>query len=137
MVYNSFSTVDSCTVAFSIDTIPPVVSVLESDNTTFAESEVPFNFTVNESFSKISYVLDGQENVTLAGNATLAGLSCGVHNVTVFAWDAAGNAGASETVFITITEPPESFPTTLVIAPVASVAVVGVGLTVYFRKRKR
>jgi nitrous oxidase accessory protein NosD len=32
---------------------------------------------------------------------------------------------------------PEPFPTALVIAPIASVAVIGVGLLVYFKKRKR
>ena len=33
--------------------------------------------------------------------------------------------------------PPEPFPTALVIASIASVAVVGVGLLVYFKKRKQ
>jgi len=32
---------------------------------------------------------------------------------------------------------PESFPTALVVAPIAIVAVIGVGLLVYFKKRKR
>ena len=138
MIYYSFSTVDSCTVGFTIDTIPPVVSVLELDNTTFVEPEFPLNFTVNESFSKISYVLDNQDNVTIDGNTTLTGLSNGVHNVTVYAWDAAGNTGASETICFTIAKEPEHFPTAIVAtASGASVAVIGIGGLVYFRKRKR
>jgi len=43
---------------------------------------------------------------------------------------------SSSVIFIVDTTP-TSFPTTLVIAPIASVAVMGVGLLVYFKKRKR
>jgi hypothetical protein len=126
------------TVGFTIDTVPPRVSVLELDNTTFVEPEFPLSFTVNESFSKISYVLDNQDNVTIDGNTTLTGLSNGVHNVTVYAWDATGNAGSSETITFTIAEEPEPFPTAFVAtASGTSLAVVGVGLLVYFKKRKR
>ena len=138
-VYYSFSTVDSCTVSFTIDTVPSAVSVSELDNKTFVEPDVPLNFTINESFSKISYVLDNGENVTTSGNTTLTGLSYGVHNVTAYAWDEAGNAAASETVYFTITEPepPEPFPTTMTIAPIASFAAIGAGVVVYFKKREK
>jgi hypothetical protein len=64
-------------------------------------------------------------------------LPYGEHNITVFATDEVGNTGASEIIFFTIDEPPEPFPTTMVIAPVASVAFVGVGLLFYSKKRKR
>jgi hypothetical protein len=57
----------------------------------------------------------------------------GVHNVTVYAWDTAGNVGASETITFTVTP----FPTAPVVAAsVASIAVVTAGLLVYFKKRK-
>jgi hypothetical protein len=139
MVYYSFSTVDSCTVGFIIDTVPPDVSVAELDNKTFVEPNVPLNFTINESFSKISYVLDNQENLTIGGNTTLTGLSYGVHNVTAYAWDEAGNAAASETVYFTIMEPePEPFPTLFVgTVSVGAIALVGASLIIYFKKRKR
>jgi hypothetical protein len=140
MVLYYFYTVGSCTVGFTIDTIPPSVSVLELENRTCVEDDVPLNFVASESVSKASYALDGQENVTIDGNTTLTGLSNGVHNVTVYAWDDAGNVGSSEMVCFTISEPeptPEPFSTTMVIAPVASVAVVGVVLLVYLKKRKR
>jgi len=124
-------------VNFTIDTMPPNVSVLSVESITYGTSDVPLNFTISEPASKISYVLDNQDNVTIDGNTTLTGLPIGVHNVTVYAWDAAGNVGASETITFTVTEPkPESFPTAPVAAAsVASIAVVGVGLLVYFRKR--
>ena len=91
---------------------------------------------MNESVSKISYVLDGQENVTVAGNTTLANLPYGEHNVKVYATDNVGNIG-SETITFTIAEPePEPFLTTLVVASVITVSVVCVGLVVYFKRRK-
>jgi len=94
---------------------------------------------VDELVSQIAYSLDGQENVTVAGNTTLTGLSPGEYNVTVYAQDTVGNVGASETIYFNIAEKPEpeSFPTTLVIALVATVVFVGVGILLYFKKRKR
>jgi hypothetical protein len=51
---------------------------------------------------------------------------------------AAENVGASETLIFKIAEPePGPVSTTSIIVPIASVAFVGVGLLVYFKKRKR
>jgi len=135
-VYNVPIDSSIATVHFTLDSTPPNVSFLSTEKA-YTTSEFPLNFTVNESVSKISYVLDGQENVTVAGNTTLANLPYGEHNVTVYATDNVGNIG-SETITFTIAEPePEPFPTTLVAAAsVAIVAVVGAGLLVYFKKRK-
>jgi len=126
-------------VTFTIDTTAPNVSVASPENITYESFDVPLNFTVNELVSQIAYSLDGQENVTVAGNTTLTGLSPGEYNVTVYAQDLAGNVGASETIYFNIAEEPEpeSFPTTLVIALVATVVFVGVGILLYFKKRKR
>jgi hypothetical protein len=80
--------------------------------------------------------------VTIAGNITLTNLSYGEHNITLFVSDELGNTGASETVYFSVEAPqpepkPEPFPTALVIASVITVSVVGIGLLVYFKKRKR
>jgi hypothetical protein len=131
--YYDFSINGASSVNFTIDTTP-IVSFLSFENRTFETSDVPLNFTVNQSVSKITYSLDGQENVTVAENTTLTDLSNGYHNVTVYAIDSAGNTGTSETIYFNV-EVPEPFPTTQVIASIASVAVVGVGLLVYFKKR--
>ena len=115
-------------VNFTIAT-PPVVSILSPKNETYGSSEVPLNFAVDKSFSKISYVLDHQDNMTIYGNATLTGLSNGVHNVTVYAWDDAGNIGSSENVAFIVATQESSFPAMSVSAvSVASVATVGAGL---------
>ena len=50
----------------------------------------------------MGYSLDDLMNVTVGGNTTLVGLSEGVHTITVFANDAAGNMGSSQTVYFTI-----------------------------------
>jgi hypothetical protein len=66
----------------------------------------------------------------------LTDLADGEHNLTVYATDEAGYVGASETVYFSVDVPePQPFQLTLVIAPIASVVVVGIGLRVYFRKR--
>lgn len=137
--YN-FETVGYSQVNFTVDTTPPKVTVEPIMNETYTEKEVPevsLKFTVNETVSEIRYSLDGQDNVTVAGNTTLANLPYGEHNVTIYATDEVGNTGASDTIFFTMEEPPEPFPTTMVIAPAASIAFVVVGLLLYFMKRKR
>ena len=134
--YVGYKISSSSVVNFTIDTTPPSISVLTMKNRTYDTSDVPLSFTVNEPVSQISYSLDGQDNVTIAGDTILTGLSDGEHNLTVYATDVAGNIGASETITFTVAKP-ESLPTTMVIAPIASLAVVGAGLLVYFAKSKK
>jgi parallel beta-helix repeat protein len=111
----------------------PQVTVFSSENGTYVGS-FPLNFTVNKPTQWMGYSLDGEANVTVAGNTTLSGLETGLHNLTVYVIDVYGITGASATVTFTIE--PEPFPTVLVIASVAGIAVGAVGLLVYFKKRK-
>jgi len=127
----------SVTVFFSVDTVPPKIVFSSPKNMTYDSSDVSLNFTVDESFSNCSYGLDGQDNVTIAGNMTLTGLPNGDHNITIYVTDEAGNTGVSETIYFTV-EVPEPFPIVLVaVASVATVAVLGVGLLFYFKKRRQ
>ena len=126
--------------SFAVDTTQPEVSIESMENKVYDTADITLNFTTSETCSQIKYSLDGQENVTVNGNTTLSGLSNGAHNVTVYAWDAAGNVGFSETAIFTTAEPepPALFPTAPVAAAsIASVAGVGAGLLVFFKKRKR
>jgi hypothetical protein len=123
-------------VNFTIDTTPPSVLILSPEASTYDTSEVPLDFAVNESVSQVVYSLDGQGNVTVSGNMTLTELSDGAHSITVYAWDDAGNVGASETVHFSIKQP-EAFPTLLVVAIVVIVVVVCLLLLLYFRRRRR
>jgi N-acetylneuraminic acid mutarotase len=124
-------------IPFGYGIIPPVVDLVSPENRTYNVTSVSLNFTVNKAVSWMGYSLDSQENVTVMGNTTLAGLADGLHNVTVFARDEFENTGASEILFFTVELPlPEISPILPVVASAATVAVVGVGLLVYFKKRK-
>jgi len=121
---------------FGYGTVPPEIAVVSPENKTYTSSNVSLVFAVNKAASWIGYSLDGQDNVTVAGNVTISGLASGLHNVTVYAKDEFGNTGASGTIYFTIAKEPEPFPTALVAtASAASVAIIGIGLLVYFRKR--
>jgi len=122
-------------ISFAVDTAPPSISLFSIENKTYDNLDISLNFTVNESASKFAYSLDGKDNVTISGNVTLTGIPHGQHNVTVFATDEVGNTGSSETVFFTIPEPPEPFPTILVIASVIIVVVIAVFLLMSKHKR--
>jgi hypothetical protein len=101
----------------------------------YARASVPLLFTVDKQANWIGYSLDGQDNVTITGNTTIAGLSSGLHNVTVYARDEFENMGASETISFSVAELP--FPTALVaVAFIASAAAVSAVLLVYFKKRR-
>jgi N-acetylneuraminic acid mutarotase len=123
-------------------TVPPKVSVVSPENKTYVSSNVSLAFTVNKPALWVGYSLDGQDNVTVTGNTTLAGLANGLHNLTVYAKDEFENMGASETVTFTIAKETEAFPIRLtvvaavVVAAVVLVAAVGVGLSAYLKKRK-
>lgn len=121
---------------YLLKTTPPKISLLSPLNTVYNESSVPLLFTVDKQVNWMGYSLDGQDNVTVTGNSTITELTNGLHNITVYAEDTFGNEGASETIIFTV-EVPEPFPTTLVVASVITVAVIGIGLGVYFKKRKR
>jgi N-acetylneuraminic acid mutarotase len=118
------------------DITAPEIAIMSPENRTYYTTDIPLNVTVNEPSSWMRYKLDGKTVVEIDGNATLRGLSFGSHNISVYATDAAGNTGASETIFFNVAKP-EPFSRTLVVAAVATVAaIVGVGLLVYFKKRQ-
>lgn len=120
---------------FGYGAVPPAVAVVSPLNLKYNATDVSLVFAVNKPAVWMGFSLDGQENVTIAGNTTLTGLANGLHNVTVYAKDEFENTGASETVSFRVEEP---FPAMIVaVASVATIAVVGVGLLLYFKKRKR
>ncbi len=123
------------TVFFTVDNTPPRITLLSAENKTYYLSDVPLSILTNEPVTQTSYSLDGQTNMTVTGNATLAGLSVGEHSLTVYSWDSAGNIGASETVTFKISNQ-EPFPAvTAATVLFASVLIVVAGLFVYFKRR--
>jgi len=129
--YN-FESASNCTLGFAVDTTIPQVSILELNNKIFSDAEVPLSFTVNELPSRTVYSLDGRENVTITGNTTITELAEGMHSLTVYVMDEAGNIGF-QTAYFSVT----LFPTALVLGSVLTIVAVSIGLYVYFKKRQR
>ncbi len=133
---HAFSLDNQITINFKVDTIKPLISILSVENKIIDKTEFPLNFMVNEPVSIISYVLDNQNNVTIGDNSTLSDLSEGVHNITVYATDFAGNVGSSETLTFMV-DKSESFPIMPITASIGVVAIVSVSLLIYFKKHKQ
>jgi len=97
--------VDSESTRFYIgpeDLIPPVIHLLSPENVTYETDSVPLVFTVDERTTWMGYSLNNLENVTIAGNTTLASLTNGPYSIVVHANDTSGNVGSSEEVHFTI-----------------------------------
>jgi hypothetical protein len=117
-----------------IEATPLKLQILSPSNQTYVESNLSLNITINRAVNAMSYSLDGKANITLNGNTTLTEVSDGMHQITVYSNDSFGYADR-QTVFFTVAEEP--FPVIYVaISVVTVVAVVGIGLLVYFKKRK-
>jgi hypothetical protein len=116
---------------------PPAISNVSIKNTTYNTGDIPLNFTTDEPVNWTGYSLDGKDNVTINGNTTLTRLSNGSHNVTIYANDTFGNTGSSQTISFTVAVP-EPYPaaTVAVVSGILAVVAVGVGLSIYFRRRK-
>jgi len=120
----------------SYDGTAPEVTVASPQNITYYTTEVALNFTVNETVFSMRYALDRENAVEISGNTTLTGLSYGERNLTVYATDASGNVGTSETITFTIAKQ-EPFPTTpVLIIIVAAIVLAGAGFLLH-RKRVR
>ena len=138
-------------VSLTVDTTIPQVSILSPEPQEYNTSEVPLLFVLSEPASGVVYCLDGEGNVSLTNNATLAGLAVGRHSLVLYATDAAGHVGKSEVrVFDVVaadsqSSAPEvssstatSFSAALFsMAVIASVAAVSFGLVAYLLKRKK
>jgi N-acetylneuraminic acid mutarotase len=122
----------SSTVYFSVDTTHPIIVVQSPENKVYGTNEIPLNFTINEAVSWLAYSLDGEDNVPIDKNITLAGLTDGGHVLTIYAIDAVGNMGVSETIHFNI----EPFPIILVVA-VTVTTVILVLASYLFVKRKK
>jgi hypothetical protein len=136
--YKWFFISSSATICFTIDRTPPTVSFLPAENVS-STSSVPLNLTINESYSKITYSLNSQQNVTASGNSTIPNLPAGQYNVTFYVWDIAGNIGTSETANFTVTEIPQTERTAgssiLLPAAAALSTVVFIGIVWLFKRR--
>jgi hypothetical protein len=123
---------EQATVYFTIDATQPIISGLSVENKTYNQLDLALDFTLNEPTAWIGYSLDYEANVTLTGNTTLT-LKEGIHSITIYANDTAGNMGNSETIYFAIEQ---VFPTIPVAAGIATTAIVSLSFLIYFKKRK-
>jgi len=137
LTWYNFNTASLKTVNFTIDSTIPEVALIHPRNETYESPDVPLDFVLNETLSEVTFSIDGLDNVTLAENTTLTGLSLGTHNVTVYANDMAGNVGASKTLLFAVSEPKR-----FTISPDAGVVIgltlmIATGLLIYAKKLRR
>jgi hypothetical protein len=129
---------DIQTIYFTInDGIPPSITLLQFENQTYEKDNFPVNFAVNKSVSWMGYSLDGQDNVTVSGNFTLANLVYGTHNISVYAKDALGNLGSSETTSFTVAKPEQNEPWYLKALAITVAIVFIVATTLYYTRAFR
>ena len=132
---------------FTVDTHykppkPPELLILSPQNQTYATTELPLTFIIDEPVLSAHYMLDnqgGNASQPFTGNSTLTGLSNGMHKITVTVWTNSGLA--SQSTFFTIAQETETqqelFPMVPVAAASIASVVVALGVLVYFKKRQR
>jgi len=118
---------------------PSDIEVYSPRNQVYYSNEVELGFIAPSryiypriNFTSFSYGLDGQAKVPISGNTTVTGLSWGSHSLVVCGLDTDGNTRSSWTVHFDV-----SFPTAWIVTAIAMSAVFGIGVMVYFKKRKR
>jgi N-acetylneuraminic acid mutarotase len=130
---DSRGNVGSCRSAtFSVDSLAPNIVILNPENKTYDVTDIESVFIVNEPVKWITYSLDGEDQVPVTGNVTLPALSEGSHSLTVYAEDEVGNIGTSKTIYFNI----QLFPTTLVIAIIATAVIAAAGSYLFLKRRK-
>lgn len=98
----------SSSVQFTVDTIAPLVIITSPSAEVYPTDNVPLEFYVDAATSWVGYSLDNENNITIAGNTTLSGLSDGFHTIIIYAADTSGNTGWSSSVSFGIDNTPPS-----------------------------
>jgi N-acetylneuraminic acid mutarotase len=118
-------------VFFSIDTLPPTISILLPKNQSYDSTDILLTFSVNENASYLAYSLDGQEKHEIAGNVTLPALTNGPHSITLYATDQLGNS-AEKTVSFNIAP----FPVVTLAAAIAITTIVLAAGYLFIKRKK-
>jgi parallel beta-helix repeat protein len=122
---------------YSLETIPPKITVQSPIDKKYNESNVPLIFAVDKAVDWIGYSVDEKQNVTIMGNSTIANMTNGLHNLVIYVNDTFGDIGMSQTVSFTVAKP-EPFPTAAdAVIGTAIVIVAAAVLLVYSRKHRQ
>jgi hypothetical protein len=112
------------------------ITVVYPENCTYTTGNIPLEFTSNKTLTWTAYRLDNKNYVEIKPtktNTTISDLSNGLHKLTVYAKDSAGNIIASKTVYFTVdVESP-------VLNTVGTILVIGAGTAIllYLIAKKR
>lgn len=87
-----------------LDNTPPVIAIASPSNTTYSDTSILLNFSVNENTSWTGYSLNGASNITSA-NTTITAVS-GANNITIYANDSSNNRGSTIVHFYIDESPP-------------------------------
>jgi hypothetical protein len=134
--FDRFELVGHAMINFYKDLVPPAITVSLPTNITYTSVDVPLDFTVSEEASQIVYSLDGKENITIAGNTTLRGLTNGAHSITLYVADLAGNTAQPETIFFSVNSPDTLFVPLVVTLCAVAIAGSILAFRVYLKRRK-
>ncbi|MFH1222282.1 MAG: right-handed parallel beta-helix repeat-containing protein, partial [Candidatus Micrarchaeota archaeon] len=98
---DSVNNINSSTVYFSVDTIPPSITVESPANITYNTTSIDLNYTVSTA-SSCWYVLNAgaATNLPSCANTNITAIE-GANNITVYANDSLGNTN-SLTVYFTV-----------------------------------
>ena len=127
------NTVASETVYFSVDTTPPIISVLSPENRVYGEIDIQTTINIDEPVSWLGYSLDGQEIITITGNVTLAVLSEGSHFIDFYATDLIGNNGTSTTIHFSVVP----FPTLIVVSSILIIIIIIMAVYLFFNRKQK
>jgi parallel beta-helix repeat protein len=118
--------------------VSPIISIVSPKSRTYINGDVAIIFNSSKETPRASYSINGSKRVPLQEDTVLTALSKGTYSLTVYAEDVFGNEGTATVTFTIgatddlLTGATDDLLTaTLTIA----VAIVAVGLIVYFKKR--
>ena len=90
----------SASVSFTVDTIPPILTIQLPANTTYTATNRSLNFTTDATAAFCQYSLNGGVNISLPGCANGSfGAIQGGNTITVYANDSLGNLNSSTVSF--------------------------------------
>lgn len=106
------------------------ISISSPESKTYSTDEISIVFNTDQS-TWIGYSLNGNKNVTITGNTTLAQLSENSYSLRLYIIDNFGNSFASETIHFSIVRP---FPWEWIVTLIVTTTVVSTCFLAYFKK---
>ncbi|MDI6826200.1 MAG: S8 family serine peptidase [Candidatus Aenigmarchaeota archaeon] len=102
------------------DVTPPSLVLVRPENKTYTNrTNIPLNFSTDETNHTVWYTLDGENETVITGNTTFNVSSDGPHNITLYVNDSYNNINQSTQYFSVDTVP----PVISIVSPVSNVTM--------------